>query len=353
MASLGMKDLIVVGAGPAGLAVAIAAARAGFDYLVVEKDALVNSIYRFPRGMTFFTTAELLEIGNLPFVTPNPKPTREEALNYYRRVADTLHLEVATGERVTAVEREGDCFLVRSRPRSSNSPAAEQTRRARHVALASGYYDQPNRLGIPGEDLPHVSHYFEEAHAFHRRDVVVAGGSNSAAEAALVLFRAGARVTLVHRREALSGSVKYWVKPDIENRIKEGSIAARFESQVVEIRPHDVTVEGPKGKERLAADAVFLLTGYGPDTALLEAAGVRVNPRTRQPEHDPRTFETNVPGLFVAGALTSGTDTNHVFIENGRFHGAVVVKTILERSERRRLSGADAGPSGPSTSRAR
>jgi bacillithiol disulfide reductase len=335
MSPLDTKDLIVVGAGPAGLAVAIAAARAGFDYVVVEKDALVNSIYHFPRGMTFFTSAELLELGNLPFVTPNPKPTREEALNYYRRVADTLRLEVVTGERVTAVERENGAFLVRSCARSPNGSGPEQTRLARHVALASGYYDQPNRLGIPGEELPHVSHYFEEAHPFHRRDVVVAGGSNSAAEAALVLFRAGARVTLVHRREALSGSIKYWVKPDIENRIKEGSIAARFESRVVEITPHHVTVEGPTGQDQLAADAVFLLTGYGPDTALLEAAGVRVNPRTRQPEHDPRTFETNVPGLFVAGAITAGIDTNRVFIENGRFHGAVIVKTILARSERR------------------
>lgn len=335
MPSSDMQDLIVVGAGPAGLAVAIAAARAGFDYLVVEKGALVNSIYRFPRGMSFFTTAELLELGNLPFVTPNAKPTREEALTYYRRVVEALRLEVATGERVAAVERENGAFVVRSHTESPGGVPVEHRRSARHVALATGYYDQPNRLGIPGEDLPHVSHYFEEAHPYHRRSVIVAGGSNSAAEAALGLYRSGARVTLVHRREALSGSVKYWVRPDIENRIKEGSISARFESRVVEIRPDDVTVEGPAGSDRVPADAVLLLTGYRPDTALLESAGVRVDPRTQQPEHDPQTLETNVPGLFVAGAITAGSDTNQIFIENGRFHGATIVKAILERPEPR------------------
>jgi thioredoxin reductase (NADPH) len=330
-----MKDLVVVGAGPAGLAVAIAAARAGFDYLVLEKGALVNSIYGFPPGMTFFTTADLLEIGNLPFVTPNAKPTREEALTYYRRVVETLRLEVATGERVLAVERENGAFVVRSRVESSSGETVEREHHARHVALATGYYDQPRRLGIPGEDLPHVSHYFKEAHPFHRRHVIVAGGSNSAAEAALVLFRIGAQVTLVHRREALSGSVKYWVRPDIENRIKEGSIAARFESRVVAIRRDGVTVEGPTGSQQMPADAVFLLTGYRPDAALLAGAGVRVDARTEQPEHDPKTFETNVPGLYVAGAISAGSDTNHVFIENGRFHGAAIVKSILASPDAR------------------
>jgi thioredoxin reductase (NADPH) len=332
---LDVRDLIVVGAGPAGLAVAIAAARAGFDYEVLEKGTLVNSIYRFPRGMTFFTTADLLELGNLPFVTPHAKPSREEALTYYRRVVETLRIDVTTGERVATIEQEDGAFLVRSHAEAPGGRPAEQRRHARHVVLATGYYDQPRRLGIPGEDLPHVSHYFDEPHPFHRRDVVVAGGSNSAAEAALTLFRAGARVTLVHRREALSGSVKYWVKPDIENRIKEGSIAALFESRVVEIRPGEVVVEGPGSTRTRPADAVFLLTGYRPDTALLARAGVRVDPRTETPEHDARSFETNVPGLFVAGAVAAGSDTNRIFIENGRFHGAAIVKAILARPDLR------------------
>jgi thioredoxin reductase (NADPH) len=327
-------DLVVVGAGPAGLAVAIAAARAGLDYEVVEKGAIVNSIFRFPRGMTFFTTPELLELGNLPFVSPYPKPTREEALQYYRRVADTHRLAVSVGERVESIERENGRFTVTTAVERPGGTPLRKARSARSVVVATGTYDQPNVLGIPGESLPHVSHYFDEAHAYHRRRVVVVGGSNSAAEASLALFRAGAIVTLVHRRERLSGSIKYWVKPDVENRISESAIAARFESQVVRIGPGSVEVEGPGGREEMPADAAFLLTGYRPDTTLLERAGVRFDARTLQPEHDPETLETNVPGLFVAGAIVSGSDGNRVFIENGRFHGTAVVKTIATRGER-------------------
>jgi thioredoxin reductase (NADPH) len=322
-------DLIVVGGGPAGLGVAIAAARAGLDYEVVEKGALVHSIYRFPKGMTFFTTADLLEIGNLPFVSPYAKPTREEVLQYYRRVADTHRLAVSFGEQVGSVRREDGAFVLTSTVEHPGGAPVTRTRRAQFVVLATGTYDQPKALGVPGEDLPHVSHYFDEPHPYHRRRVVVVGGSNSAAEAALALYRAGVHVTLVHRRERLSGAVKYWLKPDIENRIAEGAIAARFESQVLRIGPEHVVIEGPTGREELPADAVFLLTGYRPDKALLERAGVRMEPQTLTPEYDRRTFETNVPGLFVAGALVSGADGNRVFIENGRFHGAAVVKTIV------------------------
>jgi thioredoxin reductase (NADPH) len=329
-------DLLVVGAGPAGLGVAIAAARARLEYEVIEKDALVHSIYRFPKGMTMFTTAELLELGNLPFVTPYAKPTREEVLHYYRRVADAHRLVISLGERVESIGPAGGGFAVTSTVARPGGAPLMRTRRARSVVVATGTYDQPNALGIPGEDLPHVSHYFDEPHAYHRRRVVVVGGSNSAAEAALALFRAGALVTLVHRRERLSGSVKYWVKPDVENRIAEGSIVARFESQVVRVTPEHVDVEGPAGREELPADAVFLLTGYRPDVALLERSGVRVDARTLVPAHDPRTFETNVPGLFVAGAIVSGTDGNRVFIESGRFHGAAVVKALVSRDAARR-----------------
>lgn len=333
MSDPSLLDLVVVGAGPAGLATAIAAARAGLVCEVVEKGVLVNSIYRFPRGMTFFTTPERLELGNLPFLTPYEKPTREEALQYYRRVVDTHRLAVSLGERVESIGRDGDAFVVATAVERPGGEPLRKERRAGSVVVATGTYDQPNALGIPGEDLPHVSHYFDEPHAYHRRRVVVVGGSNSAAEAALALFRAGAIVTLVHRRERLSGSVKYWLKPDIENRIAENAIAARFEAVVVRIGPGSVEVEGPGGREELPADAVFLLTGYHPDTALLERAGVRVDARTLEPEHDPQTFETNVPGLFVAGALVAGSEGNRVFIENGRFHGTSVVKAILARGE--------------------
>ncbi len=327
-------DLVVVGAGPAGLAAAIAASRGGLDYDVIEKGVLVNSVYRFPRGMVFFTTAELLELGELPFVTPHPKPTREEALIYSRRVTDACALRVSLGETVTDLRREPDgLFAVESRSPADGEARASRVRRSRFVAVATGYYDHPNCLGVPGEGLPHVSHYFDEPHPYHRRRVVVVGGGNSAAEAALVLFRAGARVTVVHRRATLSDRIKYWVKPDVENRIQEGSIAARLESRLVEILPEGVVIEGPAGREEIPADAVFLLTGYRPDVALLARAGVRVDPATLVPEHDPQSFETNVPGLYVAGAIVAGTNTNRVFIENGRFHGAQVVRSILERRQ--------------------
>ncbi|HVO10157.1 MAG TPA: YpdA family putative bacillithiol disulfide reductase [Vicinamibacteria bacterium] len=333
-----MLDLIVVGAGPSGLAAAIAALRAGLDYQVLEKGMLVEAVFRFPRGMTFFTTADLLEIGDLPFTTPHPKPTREEALNYYRRVVDTYDLRIALAEQVTDIRREADgSFAVQSLAERAGGPPRPQARRSRFVAVATGYYDHPNRLGVPGEDLPHVAHYFDEPHPFHRRRVVVVGGANSAAEAALALYRTGAQVTLVHRRGELSSHIKYWVKPDVENRIREGSIAARLDSRLLEIRPDHVLVEGPQGREEIPADAVFLLTGYRPDTTLLERAGVRIDPDTLAPEHDPKTFETNVPGLYLAGAVVAGRNTNRIFIENGRFHGAQVVKAIVAREA---LSGA-------------
>jgi bacillithiol disulfide reductase len=340
----GERDVVVVGAGPSGLGVAIAAGDAGLDALVLEKGCLVNSIYHFPSGMTFFTTPDLLEIGGLPFVTPYEKPTRGEALRYYRRVVDVRRLDVALGERVERVELEGGTFRVCARATGPASGGAARDRRARNLVFATGYYDQPNRLGVPGEDLPHVSHYYDDPHPFYRRRVVVVGGKNSAAIAALELFRAGATVTLVHRRERLSDSIKYWIKPDIENRIKEGSVRALFDTRVLEIHPDRVVVEGPPGREELPAAAVLLLTGYLPDVGLLRSAGVRVDPETLRPEHDPETLETNVSGLFVAGSIVSGRDTGRTFIENGRLHGGAIVRAILARRESRgRLSAEEPG----------
>lgn len=323
-------DVVVIGAGPAGLAVAIAAQQAGLTCRLVEKGVLVNAIFQFPQGMTFFTTPELLEIGGLPFITPYAKPTRLEALRYYRRVVDTYSLDIAFGETVTDVAPDGDFFRVTSRTDGSQPPA-ERARRGRNVVFATGYYDHPNRLGVPGEDLPHVSHYYDDPHPFYKKTVVVVGGKNSAAIAALELYRAGATVTLVHRREGLSEKIKYWIRPDIANRIKEGSVAARFLTRVVEITPEAVVVEGPDGSEILPADAVFLLTGYHPEPKLLRGVGVRVDGESLRPDHTPDTFETNVAGIYIAGSIVSGRDTGKTFIETGRFHGASIVKGILAR----------------------
>ncbi len=319
-------DVIVVGAGPAGLAAAIAAKQAGLSCRVLEKGTLVNSIYHYPRNMVFFTTPDLLEIGGLPFTTPYEKPTRAEALRYYRRVAEHYRLHVEFNEEVETIV-PGQAFRIATR----RAPGDTCTHLSRNVVLATGYYDNPNLLGVPGEDLPHVSHYYSEPHAFFRKCVAVVGGRNSAAEAALDLFRSGVQVLLVHRGSRLSDSIKYWVRPDIENRIKEGSIEARFETRVVEIRPDSLLLECGGVATEVAADAVFLLTGYHCDTGLLRRAGVDVRPETLAPEHDPTTFETNVPGLFLAGSVVAGRETNLIFIENGRFHGETIVRTIKSR----------------------
>jgi bacillithiol disulfide reductase len=320
-------DLLIVGAGPSGLAVAIAADRAGLDYEVIEKGVLVNSIFHFPRAMTFFTTPDLLEIGGLPFVTPYEKPTQWEALRYYRRVADTYRLRIALGEEVLEIRRVDHGFALLTR----SAAEGERTRRTRHVAFATGYYDHPNRLGVPGEDLPHVTHYYDEPHPWYRRPVVIVGGKNSAAIAALELCRAGATVTLVHRGPQLADSIKYWIKPDIENRIKDGAVRALFETRVVEIRERSVVVEG-RGRAEIAAEGVFLMTGYRPETRLLAEAGVRIDRATLKPQHDPQTLETNVPGLFLAGSVAAGLETSKVFIETGRFHGEAIVKALTARA---------------------
>jgi thioredoxin reductase (NADPH) len=328
---MNVLDMLIVGAGPSGLATAIAAGRLRLDYALLEKGALVNSIYRFPSHMVFFTTPELLEIGDLPFVTPYEKPTRLEALKYYRRVADACRLRIEFGWTVTAVRRHAPgepAFTV------SGEDAGGRRRDwpARAVVLAIGYYDHPNLLGVPGEDLPHVAHYYTDAHAYYRRHVVVVGGGNSAAEAALELHRNGAAsVTLVHRRRELDPHVKYWVLPDITNRLQEGSIAGRLGWRVAEIRPDRVLVECDGLCDALRADAVLLLTGYHADRALLRDAGVELDPVTLVPRHDPETLETNVPGLFLAGGVISGVGTAPIFIENGRLHGERVARTVAGR----------------------
>ncbi|MDO8835508.1 MAG: YpdA family putative bacillithiol disulfide reductase, partial [Vicinamibacterales bacterium] len=323
-----VHDLVVIGAGPAGLATAIAATRAGFDYTVIEKGGLVDGVYRFPAQMVFFTTPELLEIGGLPFVTPYDKPTRAEALKYYRRVADAFQLRLALNETVAAVRRGPDgLFRIDAKPDGREVC----TRTARAVVFATGYYCQPNLLGFPGVDRPNVFHSFSDPHVGYRKRVVVVGGKNSAAETALELFRAGAHVTLVHRGAGVSDSIKYWVKPDIENRIAEGAIAARFKTAIRAIGPDHVEVDSAAGRESLQADLVFLMTGYHPDERLLGAAGVTFEDEHRVARFDPETQETAVPNLFLAGGVVSGQGTPPVFIENGRLHGDRIVATLRAR----------------------
>src|SRR5688500_7605296 len=332
---MSVRDLLIVGAGPSGLATAIAARQRGLDYLILERGVLVNSVFNFPVHMVFFTTPELLEIGGLPLVTPYDKPTRLEALRYYRRVVDTYGIQISFHEKVVDIAAEDGAFAVTTR----DARGAQRVRHARAIVLAIGYYDLPNVLGVPGEDLPHVSHYYTDAHPYYRQRVVVVGGKNSAAEAALELFRGGAKVTLVHRHATLGDSIKYWVRPDIENRIKEGSIAARFETSVVEIRPTGVVVEhhpsehpGQGGaREEIPAEGVFLLTGYHPDAELMRRAGVECDPDTLAPSLNAETVETDVPTLFLAGGASAGRATGTIFIENGRFHGETTIKAPAER----------------------
>ena len=328
-----LRDVLIIGAGPAGLATAIAAARNGLDYQVIEKGALVNSLLHYPADMVFFTTPELMEIGGMPFVSPYDKPTRLEALRYYRRVSDAFKLDIAFDETVTAISREplpGDkagSFVVDMQ----SARGVRRSAHARTVVIATGAYDFANRIGVPGEDLPHVSHYFREPHPFFRKRVVIVGGKNSAAEAALDIYRAGGHVTIVHRRDALGESIKYWVQPDIENRIKEGTVAARFETHVVEIRPTNVLVEDRTGRSRRASGRRGVAAdGLRRRHGAPGSAGVALDPVTCGPTFDAVTYETNVRGLYTAGAVVAGRESGRIFIENGRFHGEQVVSAIVK-----------------------
>ena len=320
-------DLLVIGAGPTGLACAIEAQKAGFRAVCVDKGCLCNSLFHYPSHMTFFTTSELLEIGGIPFPSTNAKPNRNEALEYYRQVAAYYKLDVRQYCRVEqATGAEGD-FTVATVDRFGR----KGNLRARALAIATGYYDLPNLMGIPGEDLPKVQHYYNDPHPYYNLDVAVIGGKNSAAIAALELWRHGARVTLIHRGAEMHRHVKYWIKPDIENRIKNGEIAAYFNSRVTAITPDSAIVETPQGSKTLPNDFVFALTGYHPDFDFIEGLGVVCAGEDRLPVCNKETLESNVPGIYLAGVIVAGERTNEIFIENGRFHGRQIATALAAR----------------------
>ena len=320
-------DVLVVGAGPTGMACAIEAHKAGFKALIIDKGCVVNSLYHYPNNMVFFTTPELLEIGDVPFTTSLAKPTRLEALEYYRRVAEHFQLHIRQYEWVKTITGEDRNFRVTTTDRQS----AIHDYRARKIVLATGYYDLANQLEIPGEDLDKVFHYYREPHPYYDTDVVVIGGKNSAAEAALDLWRHGARVTLVHRGPQMHEHVKYWVRPDIENRIKAGEIGAHFNSTVQEIGGDYVALQTPSGPLHLKNDFVFALTGYHPDYDFLRSVGIELSSEQMRPVCDPENLESNVPGIYVAGVIVAGSRTNEIFIENGRFHGKLIAAHISEK----------------------
>lgn len=317
-----LLDLIIIGGGPAGLACALEARERELRFWIVEKGCVVNSIFHYPVNMTFFTTADLLEIGGVPFIVSSEKPKRIDGLKYYRRVVDHFELPIKDYERVLAVEGQDNNFSVRTHDRFGQ----DHVYPCRKIIVATGYYDNPNFLNIPGEELPKVSHYYSDAHPYFRKTVAVLGGKNSAAEAALELFRNGAEVTLIHRGEAMGKEVKYWVLPDINNRISRGEVKALFSSRVQEIREKEIVVCTPDGVKILENDFVLALTGYHPDRDFLGSMGIAVDPETYIPRHNPETLESNVPGIYVAGSIVSGKMTNRIFIENGRFHGVQIFR---------------------------
>ncbi len=321
-------DVVVIGAGPTGLACGIDVKRAGLTVTNIDKGCLVNSLFNYPSNMTFFTTPELLEIGDLPFSSPNQKPTRQEALEYYRKCAEHYQLDVRQYEPVQDVEGSDNHFVVHT----TNLHGHHRQYHARKLILATGYYDRPNYMNVPGEDLPKVMHYYREPHPFFGLNVLVVGGKNSAAIAALELWRHGALVTMVLRGPGIGSSVKYWIKPDIENRIKAGQVKAYFNTSVREITLEHVVLDTPQGQVTLPNDYVFAMTGYHPDFGFLSRLGIRLSGEAdKKPVVDPQTLESNVPGIYLAGVIVAGMRTSEIFIENGRFHGQLIAADLKRK----------------------
>lgn len=312
-------DVVVIGAGPTGLACGIELERRGISTLILDKGCIVNSIYNYPTHMSFFTTPELLEIGDIPMTSLNEKPTRTEALKYYRRVSGHYRLNIHQYERVESIAGEDNAFTVAT-------DTAVYT--ANKIVIATGYYDVPNLMNVPGEDLPKVVHYYKEPHPYYDHDVLVVGAKNSAAIAALELFWTGARVTMVHRGPGIHRHVKYWIKPNIENRIKNKEVDAYFHSRVIEIREREVLLETPGGPITIPNDFVIAMTGYSPDLKFLSQIGITLEPETLKPRTNPETLESSRKGVFLAGVIVAGMHTNEIFIENGRFHGRQIAEAI-------------------------
>ncbi|MES2457128.1 MAG: YpdA family putative bacillithiol disulfide reductase [Bacteroidota bacterium] len=314
-------DVLIIGAGPIGLACGIAAQEAGLSYVMVEKGCLVNSLYNYPQNMTFFSTSEKLEIGGVPFVSINPKPVRSEALEYYRRVALKFELNLKLFEAVEAVEKTGELFRVQT---------IKSTYKAKNIVISTGFYDIPTQLGIPGEELGKVTHYYKDPHYYAMQDVLVVGASNSSVDAALETYRKGARVTMVVRDTAISKRVKYWVRPDVVNRIEEGSIKAYFNSTLVAVDQKTATIRTPEGLVVIPNDFVLALTGYQPDFDLLRKFGVVLSEDEKWlPQHDLETMETNQKGIYLAGVVCGGMDTHLWFIENSREHPGKIIRAIV------------------------
>ncbi len=316
-------DLVIIGGGPTGLNCAISAARAGLDYIVLEKGVLANSIYRFPTNMTFFSTSKRLEVGSVPFISHGEKPMRAEALEYYRRLREQFDLKVHTYEPVEKMERtETGAYRITS---------ARDVYEAPYVVVATGFYDTPRLMNVPGEDLPKVQHYYNDPHPYVGQKVLVVGAANSACDVALETWQKGAEVSMVIRGDGVNPRVKYWIKPNIENRIKEGSIKAYFHSTVREIRPREVVINTPDGAVTIENDFVLAMTGYQPNFDFLNRLGLAFDEACdRIPEHDPETLETNLPGVFLAGVVCGGMQTSKFFIENTRDHGDIIVEQIRQ-----------------------
>lgn len=317
-------DVVIVGAGPTGLACGIELKKLGCRAVLIDKGCVVNSLYQYPTNLVFFTTPELLEIGDIPMTALNEKPVRAEALKYYRRVAALYDLDIRQYQHVQKITGEDGAFVTHA----VDAQGCPQRYESRKIILAMGYYDVPNKLNVPGEELPKVIHYYKEPHPYYNQDVLVVGARNSAALGALDLWWTGARVTLVHRGPGIHKNVKYWIKPNIENRIKNGEIPAYFDSTVKEIRTDSVTLTTPKGEVTLKNDFVFAMTGYQPDTEFLAEHGIEFDPQTRRPSTNPETLESDRKGMYLAGVLVAGMHTNEIFIENGRFHGKKIAEAI-------------------------
>lgn len=319
-------DVVIIGGGPIGIACGLEAKKQGISYIIIEKGPIVNSLFNYPVNMQFFSSSEKLEIDEIPFISKEAKPKRNEALEYYRRIVTSNQLNIHLFEKVLDTEKQGDTFLVKT---------DKEEYHANNVVVATGFYDLPNKIGVPGEDLPKVSHYYNDPHFYASQKLVVVGASNSAIDAALECWRKGAEVTLVIRGSEVGPRVKYWVRPDIINRIEEGSIKAYYNSTVKEIKPHEIVINSPEGEVTLENDFVLALTGYCPNFTFLQKLGITLSDDSKRlPTYDPETMETNVEGLFLAGVICGGMETHKWFIENSRIHAPIIMKAIKHKMQR-------------------